>query len=101
MPTLIDTQHAFDRLRREGGFSEEQADAIVDLFRDADEQVATRSDTERLDGRIGEAETHLKEHTENVVDAAEERIIRRLSVRLYAATTVLAAVLGALNYLMG
>lgn len=51
MPTLIDTRNAFRQLREEGGFSEEQADAIVDLLRDADEEVATRSDIEELTGQ--------------------------------------------------
>lgn len=42
MPTVIDTRKAFRRLQEQGGFNEEQADAILDLFADVDEQVATK-----------------------------------------------------------
>ena len=42
MPTLIDTREAFRRLQEQGGFTDDQADAIVDIFTDIDEQVATR-----------------------------------------------------------
>jgi DNA gyrase/topoisomerase IV subunit A len=48
MPTLIDTRDAFRRLQDQGGFSEDQADAIVDIFTDVDKQVATRGDIEQL-----------------------------------------------------
>jgi DNA anti-recombination protein RmuC len=156
MPTLIDTRKAFRQLQEEGGFTQEQADAIVDVFAEADEQVATRSDLEQLrqeledtedrlrnhidtvegrlgeqidtvegrlreqietvDGRLGEqietvdgrlreqietVDGRLREHVDTMVGAAEERIVRRLSTRLYAATTALAALLALLNYVLG
>ena len=70
MPIPIDTRDAFRQLREEGGFSEEQADAIIDLFRDADEEVATRSDIEelgeRLTHRIGLFEERLGQKIEGV-----------------------------------
>ena len=52
MSTLIDTRDAFRRLQNQGGFPQEQADAIVDLFRDAGEEVATRLDIEEFDKRL-------------------------------------------------
>ena len=47
--TLIDTREAFRRLREEGGFTDVQANPIVDLFRDVDEEIATQSDIEDLE----------------------------------------------------
>ena len=82
MPLLKDAREAVDRLR-EGGVPEEQANAIVDLFVDADEQVATQSDVERLEAQM---------------EAMEERILRTLSFRLFAATGVLAAPLAIFEF---
>jgi len=101
MPTLIDTRGAFRQLREEGGFSEEQADAIVDLFRDADEEVATRSDIERLTDHIDEVEEQTKRELRKELETAEERIKRTLANHIYAAAGVVAAVVTLLNYLMG
>ena len=96
MPTLIDTQHAFDRLRTEGGFSDEQANAIVDLFRDADEQVATRSDVDRLNERIDEIESRLTQR----IELSEERLGQKVQ-ELHASTlrTVVASVGAACAFL--
>lgn len=85
MPTFIDTQKAFRRLREDGGFSDEQADAIVDLFRDAGEEVATRSDVDRLEARINALEKHfeskinsLDEGMEKGFETTEERLGRKI-----------------------
>lgn len=43
--SLRDTRKATERLQ-EGGVPKEEADAIVDLFVDVEEQVATKSDLE-------------------------------------------------------
>lgn len=64
MPTIIDTRKAFRRLQDQGGFSEEQADAIVDLFADVDEQVATKGDIEDLRSDLKALRSDL-EGTEN------------------------------------
>ena len=97
MPTLIDTRTAFRQLRDEGGFSEKQADAIVDLFRDADEEVATRSDIEELDERLTQR-----------IELSEERLGQRIQeVRssvvsaIAAVGAVLAVVLSLVIYLVG
>jgi len=97
MPTLIDTRDAFRQLREEGGFSEDQADAIVDLFRDADEEVATRSDIEELDERLTQR-----------IELSEERLGQRIQeVRssvvsaVAAVGAVLAVVLSLVIYLVG
>lgn len=104
MPTLIDTQHAFDRLRSEGGFSDEQANAIVDLFRDADEQVATRSDIDRLNEGVDEVESRLNQR----IELSEERLgqkvetVRSSIVSAVAAVgAVLAVVIPLSIYLLG
>jgi tetrahydromethanopterin S-methyltransferase subunit G len=88
MPTLIDTQHAFDRLRSEGGFSDEQANAIVDLFRDADEQVATRSDIDRLNERIDEVESRLNQR----IELSEERLGKKIEGGRSSIVSAVAAV---------
>jgi F0F1-type ATP synthase membrane subunit b/b' len=80
MPTLIDTRDAFRRLR-EGGLSEEQADAIVELFRDTDE-VATHGDIEELD-----------EHLTHRIELSEERLGQKMEqIRTSLTRTVVSAV---------
>jgi len=74
MPTLINTHDAFRQLREEGGFSEQQANAIVGAFGDTDEEVATRSDLEHLSDRIDRVEKRLDERIEGV----EKRLTRRI-----------------------
>lgn len=88
MPTLIDTQHAFDRLRSEGGFSDEQANAIVDLFRDADEQVATRSDIDRLNEGVDEVESRLNQR----IELSEERLGQKVETVRSSIVSAVAAV---------
>ncbi len=65
---LKDTRKATERLQ-EGGGPKEQADAIVDLFVDAEEQVATASD----------------------LDAVKQEIISTVTIRLVPAVGLLAA----------
>ena len=89
MPTPIDTRDAFRRLRDEGGFSESQADAIVDLFRDTDEEVATRSDIGRLDERIEEVEGRLTQR----IGLSEERLGQKVEgVQSELTRTIVASV---------
>lgn len=85
MPTLIDTREAFRRLREQGGFTDDQADAIVDIFTDVDEQVATRGDIERLDAKITTVEERLDEkidgvekHLDEKIDGVEERLDKKI-----------------------
>ena len=101
MPTLIDTRTAFRRLHEEGGFSEQQADAIVDLFRDADEEVATRSDIEDLDKRLIQRIELFEDRLRTEMDAIEERLRRHLTTRIYGAAAFITVVLGILNYVTG
>lgn len=89
MPTLIDTREAFRRLRDQGGFSDEQADAIVDIFTDVDEQVATRNDVDALDTRIDEVEARLTQR----IELSEERLGQKIEqVRSGITRTVVATV---------
>lgn len=67
---LKDTRKATERLQ-EGGGPKEQADAIVDLFVNAEEQVATKSDLE----------------------AVKHEIISTVTIRLVTAAGLLAALL--------
>jgi len=115
MPTLIDTRDAFRRLQDQGGFSEDQADAIVDIFTDVDEQVATRGDVDRLGERIEEVDSRLDERIEEVedrltqrIELSEERLGQRIQeVRssvvsaVAAVGAVLAVVLSLVIYLVG
>jgi hypothetical protein len=93
MPTVIDTRKAFRRLQEQGGFSDEQADAIVDIFTDVDEQVATRGDIDRLEDRIEATEDHLRQHTENMVSAAEDRLKASMLVHVYTAAGIVSVVI--------
>jgi len=72
---LKDTRKATERLQ-EGGVPKEQADAIVDLFVDAEEQVATKTDLE----------------------AAKHEIISTVTVRLLATAGALAALLAVFEF---
>jgi hypothetical protein len=101
MLALIDTRDAFRRLREEGGFSQKQADAIVDLFRDADEEVATRSDIEDLDRRLIQRIELFEDRLRTEMDAMEERLRWHLTTRIYGAAAFITVVLGILNYVMG
>jgi gamma-glutamyl phosphate reductase len=96
MPTLIDTHEAFRRLQRDGGFSDEQADAIVDLFRDADEQVATRSDILELSNRLDQAGTErssVEERLTQRIELSEERLGQQIEqVRTEVTRTGVASV---------
>jgi uncharacterized membrane protein YheB (UPF0754 family) len=74
MPALIDTRKAFRRLQEQGGFTDDQADAIVDVLTDVDEQVATRGDIDRLDERIDEVESHLTQR----IDEVESRLTQQI-----------------------
>ena len=101
MLALIDTRDAFRRLREKGGFSQEQADAIVDLFRDADEEVATRSDIEDLDKRLIQRIELFEDRLRTEMDAMEERLRWHLTTRIYGGAAFITVVLGILNYVMG
>ena len=101
MLALIDTRDAFRRLREKGGFSQEQADAIVDLFRDADEEVATRSDIEDLDRRLIQRIELFEDRLRTEMDAMEECLRWHLTTRIYGAAAFITVVLGILNYVMG
>jgi type I restriction-modification system DNA methylase subunit len=93
MPTLIDTRNAFRRLREEGGFSEEQADAIVDLFRDADEEVATRSDIEELDKRLTQRIELSEERLGQKVEGVRSELTRTIVAYVAAVGAVLTVVI--------
>jgi len=97
MPTLIDTRDAFRRLREEGGFSEQEADAIVDLFRDADEEVATRSDIEELDERLTQRIELSEERLGQQIERAEKRLLKWILGGFGA----VAGVVTVLNYVVG
>lgn len=112
----IDTLKAAKRLQEEDTFTSEQAERIAEILSDMDVASATKEDltemegrlnsrivetADRLDTRIDDSESHLKNHVETMVDAAEERIVRRLSIRFYTAMTVLAVLLAIITYLVG
>ena len=97
MPTLIDTRDAFRRLRDQGGFSEEQADAIVDLFRDADEEVATRSDLDELEERLTQRIELSEERLGQKVEGTRSSIVSAVA----AVGAVLAVVIPLAIYLLG
>jgi len=101
MPTLIDTRDAFRRLRNEGGFSEEQADVIVDLFRDADREVATRGDIEELDERLTQRIELSEERLGQKVEGIRSELTRTVVTAVGAGSAFLAVVIPLAIYLMG
>jgi len=88
MPLLKDTRKAAERLQ-EGGVPEEQANAIVDLFVDADEQVATkgdldhteqqlRDDLDHIEQQLRDDLNHLEQQLRAEMEAMEERLTGRI-----------------------
>jgi hypothetical protein len=100
MPTLIDTRDAFRRLH-EAGLSESEADAIVDLFRDADEEVATRSDIEELDERLTQRIELSEERLGQKMEGIRSDLTRTIVASVAAVGAVLAVVIPLAIYLMG
>jgi len=70
---LKDTRQAVKRLQ-DGGVPEEQANAIVDLFADADEQIAPQQGFDDLDEKIDGVEQRL----DAKIDEVEQRLDARL-----------------------
>ena len=101
MLALIDTRDAFRRLSEEDGFSEKQADAIVDLFRDADEEVATRSDIEELDKRLTQRIELSEERLGQKVEKKHAATVRTVVASVAAVGAVLAVVIPLVIYLVG
>ena len=93
MPTLINTRDAFRRLQNQGGFTEDQADAIVNLFRDADEEVATRSDIEELDKRLTQRIELFEERLGQKVESVRSGITRTIVASVAAVGAVLTVVI--------
>lgn len=89
----INTLEASKRLK-ELGFDEDQSEGLAQLLSELDVASATAEDLDDLEDR-------LKEHVEHRLDAAEERIKRSLSNRVYGAAAFVTAVLTTVNYLVG
>jgi polyhydroxyalkanoate synthesis regulator phasin len=90
----IDTLKAARRLQEDNTFNEQQAERIAEILSELDVASATKEDLDETEGR-------LKEHVEHRLSAAEERIKRQLSNRIYAAAGAITAVLTLVNYLVG
>lgn len=63
---LVDTQQAADRLK-EGGFNEEHARAIMDVWRMSDAQAATKQDVAELRTEIRQAQLEMTRSVRNWV----------------------------------
>jgi archaellum component FlaC len=100
MPTPIDTRGAFRQLREEGGFSEEQADAIVDIFTDVDEQVATRGDIDQLRTELQSIRSEM-EAMENRLGQDIQKVRSSIVTAVAAVGAVLAVVIPLVIYLVG
>jgi len=75
MPLLKDTRKAAERLQ-EGGVPEEQANAIVDLFVDADEQVATKGDLDHTEQQLRMEMEAMEERLTGRIQQTESRLLR-------------------------
>lgn len=100
MPTLIDTRDAFRRLQNQGGFTEDQADAIVDIFTDVDEQVATRGDIEQLRTELQSIRSEM-EAMENRLGQDIQKVRSSIVTAVAAVGAVLAVVIPLTIYLVG
>ena len=100
MPTLIDTRDAFRRLQDQGGFSEDQADAIVDIFTDVDEQVATRGDIDQLRTELQSIRSEM-EAMENRLGQDIQKVRSSIVTAVAAVGAVLAVVIPLVIYLVG
>ena len=100
MPTLIDTRDAFRRLQNQGGFTEDQADAIVDIFTDVDEQVATRGDIDQLGTELQSIRSEM-EAMENRLGQDIQKVRSSIVTAVAAVGAVLAVVIPLTIYLVG
>lgn len=100
MPTLIDTRDAFRRLQNQGGFTEDQADAIVDIFTDVDEQVATRGDIDQLRSELQSIRSEM-EAMENRLGQDIQKVRSSIVTAVAAVGAVLAVVIPLTIYLVG
>jgi uncharacterized protein YhaN len=75
MPLLKDTRKAAERLQ-EGGVPEDQANAIVDLFVDADEQVATKGDLDHAEQQLRSEMEAMEERLTGRIQQVESRLLR-------------------------
>ena len=100
MPTLIDTRDAFRRLQDQGGFTEDQADAIVDIFTDVDEQVATRGDLKQLRSELQSIRSEM-EAMENRLGQDIQKVRSSIVTAVAAVGAVLAVVIPLTIYLVG
>jgi DNA gyrase/topoisomerase IV subunit A len=100
MPTLIDTRDAFRRLQNQGGFTEDQADAIVDIFTDVDEQVATRGDIDQLRTELQSIRSEM-EAMENRLGQDIQKVRSSIVTAVAAVGAVLAVVIPLVIYLVG
>ena len=100
MPTLIDTRGAFRRLQNQGGFTEDQADAIVDIFTDVDDQVATRGDIDQLRTELQSIRSEM-EAMENRLGQDIQKVRSSIVTAVAAVGAVLAVVIPLTIYLVG
>ena len=100
MPTLIDTRDAFRRLQNQGGFTEDQADAIVDIFTDVDEQVATRGDIDQLRSELQSIRSEM-EAMENRLGQDIQKVRSSIVTAVAAVGAVLAVIIPLVIYLVG
>jgi hypothetical protein len=84
MATILFDSHTFIKRLRATGFTEEQAEVIVDASRDALENLVTKDDLRSEVARI-----------ENRLDSLELRLTIKLGVFIAAAAGVIIAVLRA------
>ena len=82
MATILFDSHTFIKRLRATGFTEEQAEVIVDASRDALENLVTKDDLRSEVARL-----------ENRLDALELRLTIKLGVFIAAAVGVIIAVL--------
>ena len=82
MATILFDSHTFIKRLRATGFTEEQAEVIVDASRDALENLVTKDDLRSEAARL-----------ENRLDALELRLTIKLGVFIAAAVGVIIAVL--------
>ncbi|GHC11914.1 hypothetical protein [Cerasicoccus arenae] len=86
---LTDTHSAIKRLTAGKLFSPKQAEKIVELFSDADEQVATKSDIKLLEATLGNRLSNIQDKIADKVDT--KTYYAGLLAQTFAILSILAA----------
>lgn len=97
--TIFDTHRAFTTFK-DAGFSEEQAQALIDAGRDGTDALATKADLKALEAATKADLKELEAATKTGLRDLEQRMTIRLGTMLFASTGLQVAIVGILLVLI-